>query len=298
VVLVSVPDPWGAYRAVGWKHLLISNLFATGWGVANVLYGVCVVRIGAALTGAVLSGLGMTLSVTLPMVFKGTGLFSKSPDLASLPGLLVLTGVAVLVVGVVVSTLAGFGRDRTLRGADAAATVQSSGSFLAGLVMVVIAGITSSGLSLAFVYSQGPILDEMKARGANDMVSNCAVWAAGLVGGAVVNLLYPVWVMTRQGSWTAMASSWRDLLLAVAIGVQFVLAVNLLGRGMLLLGAIGASVGVGIQQAMQVLGNQAVGFVSGEWRGIHGRPRTLMYAAVGVLLVAVVILAFANGLSS
>jgi hypothetical protein len=297
VVLVSVRDPFGAYAEVGWKPLLISNLFAAGWGIANVLYGVCVVRIGAALTGAILSGLGLTLGATLPMVFKGTGLFSQSPDITSMAGLLVLTGVAVLVAGVIVSTLAGFGRDRALHKSGGPAASHAGGGFLAGLIMVVIAGVTSCGISLAFVYGQGPIVDAMKARGAGDIVANCAVWAAGLLGGAAVNIVYPAWVMTRRRNWSALTSCPRDLLLGAAIGAQFILAVNLLGRGMLLMGVLGASVGFGIQQAMQIMGNQAVGFASGEWRGVTGRPRALMYGAIVVLLLAVVVLAYANTLA-
>ena len=49
IVLVGCPNALEAYAEVGWKPLMISNLFAIGWGVANVLYGICVVRIGAAL---------------------------------------------------------------------------------------------------------------------------------------------------------------------------------------------------------------------------------------------------------
>ncbi|MHB0956933.1 MAG: L-rhamnose/proton symporter RhaT [Pirellulaceae bacterium] len=296
VVLATVPDPWSAYQEVGWKPLLISNLFATGWGLANVLYGICVIRIGAALTGAILSGLGLMVGVTLPMIFKGTGLFRDAPDISSRTGFQVLAGVAILLIGVLLSTAAGFGRDRALHKTDAAAR-RSGGKFLTGLIMVVIAGVTSSGIALAFVYSQGPIVSVMKARGAGDVAANCAVWAAGLLGGAAVNILYPAWLMTRRGNWSELGRGGLDLLLAVVIGAQFILAVNLLGRGMLSLGALGASIGFGVQQAMQVLGNQAVGFASGEWRGVVGRPRTLMYAAIGVLLLGVVILAHAYTLT-
>ena len=75
------------------------------------------------------------------------------------------------------------------------------------------------------------------------------------------------------------------------------IAIMMLGRGMLFLGAIGASIGFGIQQAMQIMGNQGVGFVSGEWRGITGKPRLQMYLSLAILIVGVVILAFAKTLA-
>ncbi len=52
--------------------------------------------------------------------------------------------------------------------------------------------------------------------------------------------------------------------------------------------------GFGIQQAMQLLGNLAVGFFSGEWRGVRGKPLQLMIAAVAVLLAAVCVLAWGS----
>ena len=75
VVLCCVPRPWEVYAEVGWRPILLCNLFSICWGIANVLYGVCVLRIGAALTGAVLSGLGVAAGVTLPMILKGSGIF-------------------------------------------------------------------------------------------------------------------------------------------------------------------------------------------------------------------------------
>ena len=60
VVLASVPNLFQAYASVDKKVLLKSNLFAMSWGVANVLFGLCVVRIGAALTGAILTGVGLS----------------------------------------------------------------------------------------------------------------------------------------------------------------------------------------------------------------------------------------------
>jgi L-rhamnose-H+ transport protein len=297
VVLLTVQDPWGAYAEVGWKPILISNLFATGWGLANVLYGICVVRIGAALTGAILSGLGMTVGVTLPMIFKGSGLFSKAPDILSTAGLTVMAGVAVVLIGMILSTLAGFGRDRILKETATEAGGTTGGKFLTGLIMVVIAGVTSCGIALAFVYSQGPIVEAMKLRGANDITANIAVWAAGLCGGAAVNVIYPAWLMTKRRNWGELTKCSGDLLLGAILGTQFIIAVNLLGRGMLLMGALGASVGFGIQQALQLIGNQMVGFASGEWKGVRNSPRLMMYVSIGILLIAVVILACANSLA-
>jgi hypothetical protein len=81
------------------------------------------------------------------------------------------------------------------------------------------------------------------------------------------------------------------------IGTYTIVGVPLMGKGMLLLGVLGASVGFGIQQAAQMLGNQSVGFISGEWRGVHGTPKMQMYAAILILIVAALVMAYGNSLA-
>lgn len=293
ITLVFCPHALAAYRSLDSLILLKANLFAFGWGIANVLCGLCFVRIGFALTGGVLTGLGVSVGVTVPMFFKGSGLFSQAPGWNSPAGRTVLIGVAVMLVAVVLVSVAGFGRDRALDVKNSSV----SGGFLGGLIMVAIAGVLSAGISFAFVYSQGPILEAMKARGAGDIPANFAVWAAGLFGSALINICYPAYLMTKHKSWNVLRESWWELFLAIVIGIDFIVGVALMGKGMVLLGMLGASVGFGIQQALQMLGSQGVGFVSGEWHGVHGRPRIQMYIAIVILILATMVMAYGNALA-
>lgn len=290
--LIFCPRPFEAYSTVPPGTILLSNLFSLSWGVANILCGMCFVRIGFALTGAIMTGIGVSLGVTMPMVFKGSGLFKQAADLSSPAGTMVLIGVGVMVVGVVLVSLAGFGRDRELKKLQ-----KPCGNFSCGLIMTMIAGVTSCGISFAFIYSQGPIVAAMKAQGAADVPANLAVWAAGLMGGALVNVLFPIYLMFKNKSWGVLTQTWKEVGLSLLMGFQFIFSLLLMGKGMLWLGALGASVGFGIQQAAQMMGSQGVGFISGEWRGVHGTPRLQMYSAVVLLLIAAVIMAYGKTLA-
>lgn len=290
--LLLCNHPFQAYSTVPIWMLVKSNLFALGWGIANVLCGICFTRIGVGLTGAISTGLGVSVGVTLPFVMKGSGLFNDAPDITSRAGLTILSGVAVMLVGVALSTAAGFGRDRALK-----KTEKHSGKFARDLTLCVIAGVLSCGMGLAFVYCQGPVVAAMKLRGAGDIPANLAVWAGGLLAGALLNVIYPAYLMTRKHSWNVLGQSWRELGLSAVIGIGLALGIMLTGKGMLLLGAAGASVGIGIQQATQMMGNQGLGFASGEWRGVHGRPRAQMLVAIGVLIIAAAIMAYGNTLT-
>jgi len=293
MVLVFVPRPFTAYAQVG-EALLIGNLLSLGWGIANVLYGLCIVKIGAALAGAILTSFGLSVGVLMPLIFKGSGLFENAPDIFSRPGYFILAGVLVILVGVFTLAKAGFAREKSLQLSQPAIKLQ--GTFLSGLVMAIIAGILSSCISLSFVYSQAPVIAALKAQGASEFIANIGVWAGALFAGIVVNIIYPAVIMTRKRNWLHLFSSRHDFLLAPIIGAQLILGAVLLGKGMIILGALGASVGFGIMQAMQIIGNQTVGFASGEWRGVDIKARNLMYLALFIIMIAIIIFSYANTL--
>lgn len=300
ITLMFCPNALKAFASIDGTVLLKSNLFSMFWGIAQVLAMLCFVRIGVSLTYGILCSVGAAVGVITPMVFKGTGLFENAPDLLSSAGLLVLVGVAVMVVGVFFASLAGFGREK-LRAVQAEKETQAIalpvGGFAVGLAMVVTAGILSAGWGFAFVYSQGPIIEAMKAQGASDIPAGVAVWAASLFGAALVNVLYPAFLLTKKRSWGVILSAKKEILLSVLYGFFFFLPSPLLGGGMLMLGVLGASVGWGVNQGSLIIGAQGLGFLSGEWRGITGRPRVHIYVAILILIIAMVIMAFGNSLA-
>jgi L-rhamnose-H+ transport protein len=264
-----------------------------------VLSGICIVRVGFTLTGAVLPALGVSLGVTIPMIFKGSGIFKQSPGIGSPAGMVVLCGVAIMLAGVVLVAFAGFGRDKLLTklGQRSAGRLQNPIDFATGLTMAALAGVLSCGVTFSFVYSQGPIVAAMKHGGASEFAANYSVWAIGLLGGALINVLYPAYLMTKHKTWRVLRQDRADLGLTLFMGAEGLLCFPMMGLGMRVLGALGASVGFGIQQAMQMTGSQLVGFISGEWKGVIGRPRVQMYIAIACLLIAATILAYGNALA-
>ena len=246
----------------------------------------CFIRIGVSLTYGILCSLGAAVGVVVPMIFKASGVFQNSPALSSSPGLIILAGVVILVAGVALAAWAGVGRERLLRKASPDAPSRSGG-FVVGLMMVIVAGVLSAGWGFAFAYSQAPIIKAMTAEGASDLAANIAVWAFAFSGAVLPNLLYPAWLLTRNRSWGVLAANPGEIGLSVIYGVLFFAPSVLLGKGMILLGPLGASVGAGITNATLILGGQMLGFISGEWRGVHRDAETAHvrrhYRAVGRL---------------
>jgi L-rhamnose-H+ transport protein len=288
ITVLSCPRAWEACTRVDWRLLAKANLFSLAWGVANVLSTLAMLRIGVALQIGLLTGIGIPIGVLMPVLFKGTGAFAKAPDIASRSGVILLAGCAVMVAGVVLLTLAGFGRERALR------LERPGDAFLPGFVMAVVAGLLQAGMSLSFVYCQGPVTEALKARGGGEFGASFGVWAVCLLAGGLVNVVFPAWVLLRNRSWGTFGTHPGEMALSLYMGVAVIVFFAMVGKGMQLLGPLGASVGFGVYQAFMIIGGQALGFASGEWRGVTGRPRRMMAVAIALLLVAVPVMAWGN----
>ncbi len=237
VSLLGVTDLLGAYAQVPPGTLLKANLFSLAWGIANVLFGISVTRIGASLSMAILTGIGASLGVTLPMILKGSGLFAGAPSIVSVTGSVVLLGVAIMLVGVVLC-----GRSGLLRESAAGATSALRGSYAINMLIISLCGILSAGVSFTFIFSQDDIVRAVTAKGAGPVAANASVWAIALLAGMLVNVVYPAILITREGSWSRLARHPGQVLVSALIGLQFFAGVLLMGHGMLALGVLGWAV--------------------------------------------------------
>ena len=221
ITLAFCPQPLAALGEVDRGVLLKANVFTLCWGVAQVLAMLCFVRIGVSLTYGILCSIGAAVGVIVPMVYKASGVFQQSPDLLSTPGLIIIAGTAIMLLGVVFASLAGAGREK-LQGqsANESSGSMNTGGFAVGLVMVVAAGVLSVGWVCAFTYSQDPIIRAMKAHGAADFPAGIAVWAIALLGAALPNVLYPAALMTRNKSWGVLAAHPGEMGLSLVYGAS------------------------------------------------------------------------------
>jgi len=262
-----------ALATVPWTVYLKANLWSLTWGVANVLAGLCLIRIGFSLTIGLLTGVGLPVGVLLPMLFKGSGQFAETPSLFSRTGAVLAVLTLLLLAAVALMTRAGFEREQSQPGRSA------GNRFRTGLILSILAGFCQVGLSFAFVYSQGPLMAALQTQGASDSGAIAAVWAVTLPGGLLVNLGYPLWLMRRRNSFAVLFHV-PDFLLSLVIGGLCATLMLSMGNGMRLLGPLGASLGFGIYQTFQILASQGVGVLSGEWRNTSLRARLAMTLAV------------------
>lgn len=282
VLWATCPRLGEALAGIDSATLIAANLLSAAWGVANVLYGLCLVRIGFSLSVGLLTGIGLPIGVLLPLLLPGSGAFAHAPALSSTSGVAIAGGTLLMLVAVILFAGAGMRRDggRT-----------EAGGFRSGLWMAIGAGVLQAGLGMAFVYTQGPVGEALRAGGAGELPACIGVWAVTLPGGAAIGIGYAAVLMTRRRSWDVLLSAPLDWLLSLSIGLLFFLFVACLGAGMLWLGALGGSIGFGIYQASQLGASQVLGILCGEWRHAPNAARRRLHVAILIALIAVAAIA-------
>lgn len=261
---------------------IVVALCGAAWGVAQVLFGLALARIGIALTFSIVLGLSAAMGSLIPLVrFHSSELFTRSGSIS-------IAGIALVLVGVGVCAVAGRMRDR------GRANDESSSSFGVGLLMAVTSGICASMMNVGFAYG-GPLSDAAAARGTNTLWLSDAIWAPLLIGGAIPNILYCIFLLQKNKTTTHFAfHSGRNTMLAFAMAVLWFGSSIIYGVSTIFLGALGKVVGWPLFMSLIVILAGILGLATGEWKGSDPRALRIQGLATLILICAVVVLSRAT----
>jgi L-rhamnose-H+ transport protein len=253
-------------------------LFGLGWGVGSVLFGLGIARMGLAVGYGLILGLIAPIGTFLPLV-------TLHPEqLGTARGVSLIVGTGVVVGGIVLCAAAGKMRER----GQAAAPRQG---FAVGLLICVLAGIFSPMLNFSLAFGD-ELVQRATAAGATSNAATNAVWCLCLTTGFIANGAYSLFLLRRNRTFSLFLNApgghwaWGCLMGLLCFGSFIVY-----GAGANALGPLGTVVGWPLFMSMSLITSNALGWLSGEWRGA---PRgALRYAAAGiaVLIVAITVIA-------
>jgi L-rhamnose-H+ transport protein len=283
LAFLRVPHLLAVYSQVNISSFAMPFVYGAGWGVAQVLFGLAVVRVGMALAFAITIGLSAALGTLVPILFKYPHV------LATARGSVLLLGLFLMVVGVAACSWAGRQRERARRG-----LTEQSGqrSYMVGIFMAAAAGLLAPMLNYALAFGGSFILEALRHHaGAAD--APYAVWPIALAGGAVPNLVYALYLVNKNKSWANFTPVWPDVLLGSIMGILWMASIAVYGTATTFLGLLGASVGWSIFQICIILTANISGWLSGEWKGANLQLRVALWG--GLLLLGSATLAIAYG---
>jgi len=205
-----VPHLGEVYRQSSGRPLTTAAVFGFMWGIAQCTFGLGIETVGMALAFAVVSGLACLSGSLVPQLVMDAG------ELLRPRGLLLLASIPILLSALVFYGKAGRRREREQRGGSSTQS-RTSYSFTAGLVICVFTGIVGSAWNVGFAFS-GPILHASAVAGAGPLTSTYAVWAVILSAGFVPNLIYCVYLLSRNKTWSRFGGALLyDAMLGVAM---------------------------------------------------------------------------------
>ena len=106
LAFATVPNLGDTYHQSSWRTLFEVAIFGLGWGVGSTFFGLGVARVGMALGYAVVLGITASFGSLLPLVVL-------HPDrLLTKPGIALLAGTALVMVGLALLAVAGRRRER------------------------------------------------------------------------------------------------------------------------------------------------------------------------------------------
>ncbi len=286
----TVPELFRTYTSLSTAQLLLPLLLGAGWGISQVLLGVSVARVGMALTFAIVIGLSACLGTLIPL------LALHRDVLFSAKGLTVLVGMMIMLAGIYLCAKAGREREQ-IQASEVSAASQKKGDnsrFGMAVMITIAAGVLTPMLNFALAFGE-PILKRAVERGgASPANATYAVWVIALLGGLPVNLLYCVYLLNRNKTWSAFLSPSYDWVGAVLMGLMWMGSIALYGVATTYLGPSGAAIGWGLFSIFIILAANASGLVTGEWKGVGFRPIRNLGFGLALLTVASTVIAWGN----
>jgi hypothetical protein len=166
--------------------------------------------------------------------------------------------------------------------------------------MCILSGVISSGANLGYDRAD-QIEQAMKAVAGTDLAWKATIirWMPMYWGGITALIILMGGAMVINGTWRnyIMPGSGRDFAISSSMGGVHFLAQVPYGIGAYYLGKLGTTVGWGLNIGMALIVATGIGFVQGEWNAASRRSLRLLRAAIGILIGAIVVLAYANSLA-
>lgn len=283
LAFATIPGFASIYTGHGSVVLAVA-LCGAAWGVAQVMFGLALDRIGIALTFSIVLGLSAAMGSLIPLIRQHAG------QLFAAPGLISLAGIALVLLGVSVSAVAGRMRDRA-RHMEAA----KSEHFGTGLLLAIVSGVCASMMNVGFAYG-GSLTAAAAAHGADSLWQTDAIWVPLMAGGALPNIAYCVYLLLRRNTAAKFSGSGflRNTSFAATMGLLWFGSSVLYGIATVFLGDLGPVVGWPLFMSLIVIVASILGLWTGEWHDAGERAPRMQGLAVLVLVAAVVVLSRAT----
>src|SRR5690348_4450053 len=137
LALLLLPGVFATYLCIPKMQIAVPLLFGLGWGLAQILFGLTIARLGLALGYAIVMGCVSVLGTLVPLAAHESARYESNP--------LIFWGVGAMALGVVASGWAGWLREKACTGGNGGRSI----AYGPALALAIACGLLSPMLNYA-----------------------------------------------------------------------------------------------------------------------------------------------------
>jgi L-rhamnose-H+ transport protein len=282
LALLLVNHLFVAYRGLAGGAFVTPLAFGAGWGIAQVLFGISVRRLGLGIAYAIIVGLGAVLGTLIPLFF------GPPVDIARGTLIKILAGVIGLIAGVALTAIGGKKRERSKHD-----EISDERGYVTAILLAILCGVMAPMLNFAFAFGQ-QLAQQAMLVGNTPVRAAYAVWPIALLGGFVPNVAYSIFMLWRDESWHIFRQDSVEVIWPSLMAVLWMGAFALYGMSAVFLGPLGVSVGWGLFQSFMIITATVSGVLTAEWKSAPQTARILLTLGLACLLLATLLLSMAG----
>jgi L-rhamnose-H+ transport protein len=155
--------------------------------------------------------------------------------------------------------------------------------------------LLSSCGNLGFAFGNEVVQKGIEQGAAESMAGN-SLWALITVPLFVCNAGYCAWLLRKRGSVNlfSLPGTRHYWVLGAVMGFLWIAGLVCYAPGTRRLGPLGTSVGWSIMMCAMVITANMWGLLTGEWKGANRRAYMLLISGVGILILAICVVGYAN----
>lgn len=271
------------------------------WGIGGLTFGLSMRYLGMSLGMAVALGFCSAFGALIPPIYRG--LFTDDPNtfgamLHSNRGLLVLSGVAVCLIGIAICGRAGMLKERELTGEQKTESIKEF-NLRKGLAVAIVSGILSACMSFA-ITAGNSMGKAAEANNANPLFRNNVIFVVIMLGGLTTNFIWCMLLNKRNRSFNDYTNKETPLvknyLFAAIAGTTWFLQFFFYGMGESKLGNDASS--WILHMAFIILISGMWGFVLKEWKNASKKTFATISLGIFTIILSVILVGYGNSIEN
>jgi L-rhamnose-H+ transport protein len=283
--LIFIPGFAGIYKSVPSQIILKVFLLGAVYGIGNLSFGLSLRYLGISLGYALSLGLILALGTLIPPVLDGR----LKIMIDSSGGSILIWGVVVAIVGIALSGIAGYMKDKMIAG-KGQVKANPEFHFIKGIFASILVGITGSAMSLGM--EQGiPLAEYFEKSGTDPLFTTIPVMLVLLSGTMVTTVIWCLFVALRNGSLKDYISVTKpgvlmsNYLFSLSAGLLWFMQFIFYGMGKSRMGPF-TFTSWGILVGLTIVFATLWGIYRKEWKGAAVKTYILMIFSMLIIILS------------